>query len=169
MGSLFYILHWKKEIHSVNFWHRIIRTALLLTFKTKENKRPNSLIHTKLELSSGMNKLCLSSNLVCIKNSRPLVLFGFEGEKYLNSDFQSHFLCQKLTETISIFLSLKNIKKGAQLLLFTYFHNFDFKCTLFSKSVPNFWPSKPKRTKGLEFFIHTKLELRQSLFIPKLS
>ena len=39
---------------------------------------------------------------------------------------------------------------------FYYWHificNFDFKCTLFSKSVPNFWPSKPKRTKSLEFF-----------------
>jgi hypothetical protein len=28
-----------------------------------------------------MNKLGLSSNLVCIKNYRPLVLFGFEGQK----------------------------------------------------------------------------------------
>ena len=28
-----------------------------------------------------MNKLGLSSNLVCIKISRPFVLFGFEGQK----------------------------------------------------------------------------------------
>ena len=51
-----------------------------------------------------------------------------------------------------IFFSLKNMQKGAQLVLMTYFHNFDFKCTLFSKSVPIFWPLKPKRTKGLEYF-----------------
>ena len=29
-----------------------------------------------------MNKVGLSSNFVCVKNSRPLVLFGFEAQKY---------------------------------------------------------------------------------------
>jgi len=35
--------------------------------------------------------------------------------------FKVIFLCQKLTESFSIFLSLMNIKKGDQLLLITYF------------------------------------------------
>jgi hypothetical protein len=35
--------------------------------------------------------------------------------------FKIFFLCQKLTETISIFFSLKNIKKGDHLFILTYF------------------------------------------------
>ena len=66
-----------------------------------------------------------------------LVLFGFESRKG-NSDFQSHFFMSKNYGIFLIFFSLKNMQKGAQLVLMTYFHNFDFKCTLFSKSVPIF-------------------------------
>ena len=40
--------------------------------------------------------------------------------------FKVIFLCQKSTESFSIFFSLKNIKKGEQLLLLSYFDNFDF-------------------------------------------
>ena len=50
-----------------------------------------------------------------------------------------------------VFFSLKNIKMGVQLLSLVYFHNFDFKYTLFYKSVPNFRTSKQKGTKYLEF------------------
>ena len=48
---------------------------------------------------------------------------------------------------VNFSFSLKNTKKGDQLLLLTC-----FKCTLFYKSVPDFRPSKPKRIKGLDFF-----------------
>ena len=47
--------------------------------------------------------------------------------------FKVIFLCQKLAESFWIFLSLKNIKKGDQLLLLKYFDNFDFLCTLLVK------------------------------------
>ena len=40
--------------------------------------------------------------------------------------FKVIFLCQKSTESFSILFSLKNIKKGQQLLLLSYFDNFDF-------------------------------------------
>ena len=40
--------------------------------------------------------------------------------------FKVIFLCQKLAESFWIFFSLKNIKMGEQLLLMTYFDNFDF-------------------------------------------
>ena len=69
-----------------------------------------------------------SENLVCIRNSKPLVLFDFEG----------NFLCQKSTE------KLDKIKKGGQHVLLTHFHNFEFKSTLFLKSVSNFGPSNQK-------------------------
>ena len=98
-----------------------------------------------------------------------MVLFGFESRKQSNSDFQSHFFMSKIDGIFLIFFSLKNIKKGAQLLLLTYFHNFDFKCTLFSKSVPNFWPSKPKRTKSLEFFYTHQVGVEAKLNSAKLS
>ena len=57
----------------------------------------------------------------------------------------------KIDENLQSF-SLNKIKKGGRLVLLTHFHNFEFKSTLFFKSVPNFGPSKPKRTKHLEFF-----------------
>ena len=55
------------------------------------------------------------------------------------------------------FFFIKEYKKGDQILLPTYFYNFF--CILFSKNVPNCRLLKPKRTKDLLFFIHTKLEL----------
>ena len=58
------------------------------------------------------------------------------------------------------------IKKGAQLLLLKYLQSFDFKCTLFSKSVPNFWPSKPKRTKDLEYFYTYQVGAEAKLIHP---
>ena len=61
-----------------------------------------------------------------IKYFWPFGRFRIEGRKQQNSDFQSHFLCQKSTEFFSTFFSLKNIKNGEQLLLLSYFDNFDF-------------------------------------------
>ena len=48
--------------------------------------------------------------------------------------------------------------KSIAILIFslkTYFDNFDFKCTLFSKSVPNFLPSKPKKDQRPRMFLYT--------------
>ena len=53
--------------------------------------------------------------------------------------FKVIFLFQKSTENLlNIFFSSKNIKTGAQILLLTYFHNFNFECTLCPKSVLDF-------------------------------
>ena len=40
--------------------------------------------------------------------------------------FKVNFLCQKLSESFSIFFSLKNINLGAHLLLLTFFDNIIF-------------------------------------------
>ena len=47
--------------------------------------------------------------------------FRIEGLKQQNSDI---FLCQKLTESFSIFFTLE-YKKGEQLLLLSFFDSFD--------------------------------------------
>ena len=67
------------------------------------------------------------------------------------------------------FFNDKNQKKGDKLLLLKDFHNFDVKCTFLLKVCLRFFLQNQKRAKGLEFFIHIKLELRQNLFIPELS
>ena len=66
----------------------------------------------------------------------------------------------------NLFFSLKNSKKGDQLLLMTYFHNFDFQCTLFSKIVPNFLPEKSKRINGLEIFYTHQVGAKAKLIHP---
>ena len=43
-----------------------------------------------------------------------------------NLTFKVNFLCQKLTESFSIFFSLKNINLGAHFLLLTFFDNINF-------------------------------------------
>ena len=53
--------------------------------------------------------------------------------KVKSSEILSHFLCQKSAETIWFFI--EEYKMGDQLLLWIYFYNFNFKCTLFSKNV----------------------------------
>ena len=52
-----------------------------------------------------------------------LVVFRIEQH---NFDYQNHFSTSKIGLIFLIFLSMKNIKKGDQLLLLTYFDNFDF-------------------------------------------
>ena len=48
--------------------------------------------------------------------------------------FKVNFLYQKLSESFSIFFSLKNINFGASLLLLTFFENSNFETTLLLKS-----------------------------------
>ena len=55
-----------------------------------------------------------------------LVILALKVEKQHNSDFQSHFSMSKIGGIFLNFFSLKNIKKEDQLLLLTYFDNFDF-------------------------------------------
>ena len=61
-----------------------------------------------------------------IKYFWPFCRFRIEGRKQQNSDFQSHFSMSKIDRILLNFFSLKNIKKGEQLLLLSYFDNFDF-------------------------------------------
>ena len=68
-------------------------------------------------------------------------IFGLsvlELKKQHNFDFQIHFSMSKIGGILLIFFSLKNIKKGDQLLLLTYLDNFDFLCTLLLKVGPIF-------------------------------
>ena len=55
----------------------------------------------------------------------------------------------KISRIFIKFFSLKNTKLGDQLLLITYFDNFDFQCTLSSKNVPKFWSLIPNQFKSL--------------------
>ena len=52
--------------------------------------------------------------------------------------FKVNFLYQKLSESFSIFFSLKNINLGTHFLLLTFFDNFNFESTLFSKMIGHF-------------------------------
>ena len=54
------------------------------------------------------------------------------------SDFQSQFSMSKNTRNFLNFFSLKNINLGAHFLLLTFFENFNFQCTLFTKIMPIF-------------------------------
>ena len=47
--------------------------------------------------------------------------------------FKVNFLCQKISESFSIFFSLKNINLGAHFLLLTFFDNFKIEQLLFLK------------------------------------
>ena len=53
--------------------------------------------------------------------------------------FKVNFLCQKLSESFSFFFSLKNINLGAHFLLLSFFGNFNFWSTLFTKIMLIFW------------------------------
>ena len=53
------------------------------------------------------------------------------------ANFKVIFLCRS-QQNLYIFFSLKNTKMGGQLLSLTYFDNFDFQCTSFSKNTPKF-------------------------------
>ena len=72
----------------------------------------------------------------------------------------------KIDGIFLIFFSFKNIKKEDLLLFLKYLYNFHFKCTLFSKSVPNFWPSKPKRTNHLKLFYTHQVGAEAKLIHP---
>jgi len=62
-------------------------------------------------------------------------------KKCLNLTFKVIFLCQKSFESFWFFFSLKNISLEEGFLLLSFFENFNFWTTLFSKMVPNFWRS----------------------------
>ena len=47
-------------------------------------------------------------------------------KKCQNLTFKVNFLCQKLSESFSIFFSLKNINSGAHFLLLKFFDNVNF-------------------------------------------
>ena len=62
-------------------------------------------------------------------------------QKVPKSDFQSQFSMSKIIQIFLIFFSLKNISLEEGFLLLSFFENFNFWTTLFSKMVPNFWRS----------------------------
>ena len=68
-------------------------------------------------------------------------MFTWVVKKCLNLTFKVNFLCQKSFESFWFFFSLKNISLEEGFLLLSFFENFNFWTTLFSKIVPNFWQS----------------------------
>ena len=77
-------------------------------------------------------------------SSKEIVVFYEYNElrfvkKCQNCTFKVDFLCQKSTESFWIFFSLMNINLGDHFLIKTFFSNFNFWTTLFSKIMPNFW------------------------------
>ena len=56
--------------------------------------------------------------------STPALYQAIEKSQFLT--FKVNFLCQKLSESFSIFFSLKIINLGACFLLLTFFENFNF-------------------------------------------
>ena len=69
-----------------------------------------------------------------------LQMFTWVVKKFLNLTFKVNFLSQKSFESFWFF-SLKNISLEEGFLLLSFFENFNFWTTLFSKMVPNFWRS----------------------------
>ena len=70
---------------------------------------------------------------VVIKYFWPFSRFRIEGRKPQNSDFQNHFPLSKIFRIHLNFFSLKNINNGENLLLFSYFDNFDLNVVEFLK------------------------------------
>jgi len=68
-------------------------------------------------------------------------MFTWVVNKCLNLIFKVNFLCQKSFESCWFFFLLKNISLEEGFLLLSFFENFNFWTTLFSKMVPNFWRS----------------------------
>ena len=88
-----------------------------------------------VQFSSGGTKL----ERFLPKNQRILLNF----ENWCNGEVSksaliwlSNFLCQKSSESFSFFFSLKNINLEAHFLLF---NTINFKITLFSEMMSNFW------------------------------
>jgi len=82
------------------------------------------------------------------KISKRKIIFWFDfhrcshgSSKVPKSDFQSQFSKSKIIRIVQIFFSLKNISLEEGFLLLSFFENFNFWTTLFSKMVPNFWRS----------------------------
>ena len=81
-----------------------------------------------------MNKVSLSSNLVCIKNSRPLILFDFEGQKlatileinYIENQSYENMSLTKVGLTSLNSSMKKNQKDSVVLLIFKTKKNLDF-------------------------------------------
>ena len=61
-----------------------------------------------------------------------------DSQKEPKSDFQSEFSMSKIIRIFLFFFSLKNIILGANFSLLTFFDNFNFYSTLFSKMMSNF-------------------------------
>ena len=61
-----------------------------------------------------------------MKHVWPFHRFRIEGRKQQNSDFQSHFSMSKINRILLNFFFTLEYKKGEQLLLLSYFDNFDF-------------------------------------------
>ena len=113
-----------------------------------------------------MNKLGLSSNLVCIKYSRPLVIFGFEGQNLGTLLENKVHLELKLWKYVNIkswapffiFFNEKQIGKIPSI--------FDIEKWLWKSESPYIWPSKAKQTKGLEFLYTHQVEAEAKLIDP---
>ena len=84
-----------------------------------------------------------------------LVLFGFEEQKYGNSDFQSHFSMSWIDGFFMNFFSLKNIAKGAQLFYWSIFIILILNVFHFIKVCPIFDLKKTKKNRRpRNFYTH---------------
>ena len=82
------------------------------------------------------------------KISKRKVIFWFDyhyvhmgRQKLLKSNFLSQFSMSRIIPIFLIFFSLKIISLGEVFFLLSFFKNFNFWTTLFSKMGPNFWRS----------------------------
>ena len=74
----------------------------------------------KLKFSKNVNNEKCASKMKMKKiNKKVRIFLGIENCQFLT--FKVDYLCQKLTESFSIFFSLKNINLGAHFLLLTFF------------------------------------------------
>ena len=91
-------------------------------------------------------------------------MFTWVVKKCLNLTFKVNFLCQKSFESFWFFFSLKNISLEEGFLLWSFFENFNFWTTLFSKMMPNFWRSvwTPVKVKSKNYFYFTIFLLKST-------
>ena len=147
-GWLTKVYVWKRSVPSNGFLHRFCLTKGSTLISQVHYTNPWFMYQNRLGPSGG---IYYPNFVPCFVYHQLNGSFWFWRSKVTQFWFSKLFFYVKNRQNLSDFFSLKNIKKGAQHLLLAYFHNFDFKCALFSKSIPNFWLSKPKRTKSLEF------------------
>ena len=87
-------------------------------------------------------------------------------QKWQNSDFQSQFSMSKIIQIFLNFFSLKNMILGAHFLLLTFFENFNFYSTLFTKNMLIFRSLDLERMLIRQFIFLWKSAFYHSIKLP---